>query len=355
MNLAARGCLTAGRRRLATAVFPLLVIVLASSVTLMLWGCGSNSPGNPNASGVFDKPVLDKIRRAVDPAREAETIDFLSSTELKGRPAGSPEGERAADFLLEQFSSFGLQPVEQLDILDLQQTFDVPGERLFVANPPAGQVACRNILGAIKGSEEPDSLIIITANYDGIGVDRDTGEVYPGADFNASGTAAVLELARAFTTLKVVPEKTIVFACFAAEESGSFGSQALADAIERAGKKDQVQIINVQGLSAGPDEYLDLWDLNYRKNRPIADSIVSAAEFCGVNLERGGEDPGGSPASVFFVYHIAAVNCDWSWNAKTDHPDFHQPTDTPDKVNIDRVKTSTQVVGAATWLLANTV
>ncbi len=343
------------RRRLARLALLLMLPLLLAGIALPLSGCGSNSSGNPDAQGIFDRPVLEKIKRTVDPARESDTINLLSSSELRGRPTGSPEGERAADYILERFSAFGLQPVEQLNIQDLWQSFEVPGERLFIPNPPAGQVTCRNILGAIRGTEQPDNMVIITANYDGIGVDPDTGEVYPGADFNATGTAAVLELARVFTTLKLSPKKTVVFACFAAEESGSFGSRALADAIEQAGKKDQVQIINVQGLSAGPDEYLDLWDLNYRKNRPIADSVVSAAAFCGVNLERGGEDPGGSPASLFFVYHIAAVNCDWSWNARNDHPDFHLTTDTPDKINIERVSESTQVVGTATWLLVNSV
>lgn len=351
MSPSARGREKPARRRLAGLT--LLILVLA--VAIPLYGCGSGSNGNSNAHGLFDHPVLEKVRRAVDPAQESATIDFLSSAELKGRPTGSPEGEQAADFLLEQFSSFGLQPVQQLNMGDLWQSFDVPGERLFVANPPAGQVTCRNILGEIKGSEEPDNLVIITANYDGIGVDRDTGEVYPGADFNASGTSAVLELARVLTSLKLAPKKTVVFALLSAEESGSFGSRALADAIEQAGRKDQAQIINVQGLGAGPDEYLDIWDLNYRKNRPIADSLVNAAAFCGVNLERGGNDPGGSPASLFFVYHIAAVNCDWSWAEKNDHPDFHLPTDTADRVNMDRVRAGTQVVGGATWLLANSV
>lgn len=343
------------RRRPGLALSILAITVTVAAIALPLAGCGSSSSGNSDGQTIFDKPILEKIERAVDPAREAATIDYLAGPELAGRPTGSPEGDLAAGYVLDQFTSCGLQPVEQLDMHDLWQSFDVPGERLFIPNPPAGQVTCRNILGEIPGTQQPDNLVIICANYDGIGVDSQTGDFYPGADFNASGTAAVLEIARVFTSLKLAPKKTVVFACFAAEESGSFGSRALADAIEQAGMKDRVQIINLQGLSAGPDEYLDLWDLNYRKNRPIADSVVNAAAFCGVNLERGGEDPGGSPASLFFVYHIAAVDCDWSWNARNDHPDFHLATDTPDKIDIERVKESTQVVGTATWLLANTL
>ncbi len=343
------------RRRPGLAASLPAALLLATAIALPITGCGSGTSGSINGGAVFDKPVLEKIASTVDPSRESATIDRLASRELAGRPTGSAGGDMAADYVLEQFTSYGLQPVTQLDLPNLWQSFEVPGERLFVPNPPAGQVACRNILGEIPGTQQPDDLVIICANYDGIGADPQTGEIYPGADYNATGTAAVLEMARVFTTLKLVPKKTVVFACFAAEESGSFGSRALADAIEKAGMKDQAQIINVQGLSAGPDDYLDLWDLNYRKNRPIADAVVSAAAFCKVNLERGGEDPGGSPASLFFVYHIAAVNCDWSWSAKGDHPNFHLVTDTPDKIDIDRVRESTQVVGTATWLLANTV
>ncbi len=257
----------------------------------------------------------------------------------------------AADLLQGRFSEIGLVPASPLGIDSLSQPFQVRADSCFTEEPLEGALTARNIIGMIEGETAPGELIIITANYDGLGTDPETGLFYPGADFNASGTAAVVELARVFSGLEQRPAKSVVFACLGAEECGSYGSRALADAIEAEGLKDSSQIINLQGLGAGEDGYMDVWDLNYRKNRPVRDRLIDAAAFCGVDLEVGGADPG-SPASVFFIYHIAAVNCDWSWQEEGDHPDFHLVSDSADRINGEALRDATRVAGVAAWLLA---
>jgi hypothetical protein len=323
-----------------------LVLAFALMSLPLLPGCnnGPDGPGDPAAQR--------RISDGVEAGRIMETISFLASPELRGRAAGSAEAETAADLLEEQFASLGLLPVEPLGLDELSQRFEVPSDRCFADIPEGQLVTCRNVLGMIPGTDEPDRLIVLTANYDGLGVDPESGAVYPGADFNASGTGGVLELARLFTELGLRPRKSVVFACLGAEECGSFGSRALADVIEQREMKDQVQAINLQGLGVGTRGYMDVWDLNYRKNRPIVQGLTDAAAFCEVDMELGGSDPG-SPASLFFIYHIPAVNCDWSWTEENDHPDFHLAGDTADKIQELALRDSTRVVGVAAWLLAN--
>jgi len=84
-----------------------------------------------------------------------------------------------------------------------------------------------NVIAKITGSKYPDETIIYTAHWDhlGIGKPDDTGDsIYNGALDNASGTAALLELARTFKTLKEKPERTVVFLAVTAEEQGLWGS-----------------------------------------------------------------------------------------------------------------------------------
>jgi hypothetical protein len=128
-------------------------------------------------------------------------IEYLSSEELKGRPTGSTESGEVQDYLEENLIELGLLPVEQLGLEGFRQEFEVPPERCFLEDPPPPDqpVTAANILGMIPG-ESAEDMIILTANYDGLGRDPDAGSVYPGADYNASGVSAVLELATIFAS-----------------------------------------------------------------------------------------------------------------------------------------------------------
>lgn len=84
-----------------------------------------------------------------------------------------------------------------------------------------------NVMGKITGSKHPDEVIIYTAHWDhlGIGKPDETGDsIYNGALDNATATAGLLELARAFKSMKTKPERTLVFLSVTAEEQGLLGS-----------------------------------------------------------------------------------------------------------------------------------
>jgi len=86
----------------------------------------------------------------------------------------------------------------------------------------------KNVVGLVSGSENPDEVFIYMAHWDhfGIGEADETGDnIYNGALDNASGTAALLEVAEAFATLPVKPKRSILFVAVTAEEQGLLGSQ----------------------------------------------------------------------------------------------------------------------------------
>ena len=87
-----------------------------------------------------------------------------------------------------------------------------------------------NVIAKIEGTEYPDSLCILGGHYDNNVIDDDPFIAAPGANDNASGTAALLEVARVMKKHGFSPRSTIMFAAFGAEEIGLFGSNRLASA-----------------------------------------------------------------------------------------------------------------------------
>jgi hypothetical protein len=334
-----------------------LLAALLALALLVAAGCGSGNGDGDGGSGkgriaLPQSALLMRIADSIDTGRMIETIDFLSSPGLKGRPAGSPQNAEAAAFLEGEFRDLGLEPFSALGLTGLRQDFQVPSTRCFLEDPPAAEEALTvsNVIGTIRGTARPDRFVIVAANFDGLGVDKETGDYYPGADFNASGAAAVLELARAMASAGEKPPVTLVFAELNAEECGYFGSRALAEACEMKGMKEAVKMIDLEGLAAGSGDYMDVWDQNYAKNRPIVDAVNDASTFLGVTLEINGTGSA-SASSIFFVYHMACVTCDWSWFERSDHPDYHKATDTADKLNEAGLRDSARVAAVAAWLL----
>lgn len=324
-----------------------IIVTAAILLAAAASGCGSSSPSQPEETS-----ALLSLAGDVDATRMMDSIAYLAGEDLGGRPAGSSASTALEEYLQGQLEEFGLEPVGLPGLDGYRQEFEVPAERCFLeeAQPPEAVAVCANLIGGIPG-ERDGEMVILTANYDGLGKDSDTGEIYPGADYNASGAAAVLELARVFSSRKEKPARTMVFALLGAEECGAYGSRALADALQAGGLRQAVQVINLEGLGAGEGDYMDVWDLNYRKNRAAVAAVESAADALGVELELGGADPGSS-ASTFFLYHLPAVTCDWSWFERGEHPDFHLPGDTADKINRDGLLAAARVVAGAAWLLS---
>ncbi len=143
-------------------------------------------------------------------------VDYLADDELEGREAGKRGGRTAGDYLKDRLEELELQGA------GANGAFFQPFGQNF-----------RNVLAILPGSDEKlkDQCVVVSAHYDhvGYGTKRNSrgpvGQIHNGADDNASGAAALLELAEAFSMLPVSPRRSILFAFWDAEEKGLLGSK----------------------------------------------------------------------------------------------------------------------------------
>jgi hypothetical protein len=130
--------------------------------------------------------------------------------------------------------------VAAINDLPVAEAFDTTaaGERqarlsLHVAERKSGQRVLRNVAGLLRGSDPilRDSYVLLTAHYDGTGprTPDSADRIWNAANDNASGTAAVIEVASALSALREKPRRSILFMCYFGEEKGLLGSRHYAN------------------------------------------------------------------------------------------------------------------------------
>jgi hypothetical protein len=170
-------------------------------------------------------------------------LDYLSSDELKGRDTGSKEIDEAASYIEKAFISFGVQPYFET-YRDSFRLKEVDGF---------------NVVGVLKSSKTNTNLkpLLIGAHYDHIGIIKSVkgDSIANGANDNASGTVAVLELAKFLVDQDL--GRDVIFALFSAEEKGLVGSRHLAEKMKAQDVVPYV-VFNIEMLG------VQMKDKNYR-------------------------------------------------------------------------------------------
>ncbi|RJP79287.1 MAG: M20/M25/M40 family metallo-hydrolase [Candidatus Zixiibacteriota bacterium] len=195
----------------------------------------------------------------------------------------------------------------------------------------------RNVAAKVPGAdpELAHEIVIVGAHMDHLGVSA-IGRVYPGADDNASGTALVLELARALAADPIPPRRTVVFASFAAEELGIVGSEEFVTG-SAVPRDSVVAMINMdmvgqgdEGVSLGgwPNfpHIARLWEAALPDS--LQDRLVHFKP--GYYSDHGPFEEVGIPA--FFLA------------SRGDHPAYHQPEDTLGGIRIETLAEVGEVV-----------
>ena len=161
--------------------------------------------------------ALDDCRSEEDITVEEsrKTLSYLASDEMEGRKPGNPGNFIAVSFIKKEFESYGLET-------HLQKFTYTFRWRVGLIRWRTVEIETMNVIGVLKGTS--DKHVVIGAHMDHLGLDGD-GNAYNGADDNASGTTAILELAEAFGKSDAKPKDTIVFIAFNAEELGLLGSK----------------------------------------------------------------------------------------------------------------------------------
>ncbi len=305
-----------------------------------------------------------QIRDRVAIAEVRAALSFLASDSLRGRRTGSPGSAMAAEFIASQLESFGVEPAG-----DSGYYQPVPMARVTRGNRtgatllpsfadldtvPAGRrLPDVNVIGIIRGRDGTlaDETVVVGAHHDHVGVGRpvDGDSIYNGADDDASGVVAVLEVARALAA-GPRPRRTVVFLFSTGEELGLLGTrwylQHPAVPLEQTVADLQVEMIGrPDSLAGGAGR---AWLTGFERS-----TMGRLLRDAGVNVVA---DP--RPEMNFFMrsdnapfaFRGIPAHTLSSYNM---HEDYHSPSDEVDRVDFRHMTMVIESVIRAVELLAN--
>ena len=234
----------------------------------------------------------------------------------------------------------------------------LPCSLLMLLDKGVRKYESANVLGIVRGSDPAlkDEYVMVSAHFDHLG--EHDGQVYFGADDNGSGSSTVLEIAEAMAVAS--PRRSVVFMFMTGEEKGLLGSkyyvnhpiyplaQTVADVnIDMVGRIDAlhtddpnyIYVIGADRLST------DLYNINEAVNKELGE----------LTLDYTYNDPK-DPNRYYYRsdhYNFAERGIPAIFFFNGTHPDYHQPTDTPDKLNYDRMARVAKLALGTISVLAN--
>jgi len=273
--------------------------------------------------------------------------------------------ERVADELLGPSGKTLQELQSEIDSTGKPRSISVPDVKVRLSRPVKDikLVSTRNVIGALEGSDPElrDEYVIITAHYDHSG--STDAVIFPGADDNASGTAAVIAIAEAFAANPVRPKRSILFLAFDAEENGLLGAfHYVENPIVPLEKT--IAVLNMDMI--GRNEESATWGSHATKTgntvnlvgtRYSADlraSIEKANRAIGLSLDEKMEQDdrenwfARSDHFAFATHSIPMVLF-----STGEHPDYHTPNDTWDRINYPKLTRIVRLVYLTAWELAN--
>ncbi|MDR7132050.1 Zn-dependent M28 family amino/carboxypeptidase [Algoriphagus sp. 4150] len=226
------------------------------------------------------------------------------------------------------------------------------------------KIESSNVMGYLEGTDKKDELLVISSHYDHVGVSS-TGEVFNGADDDGSGTVSVTEIAEAFAAAAkdgIKPRRSILFLNVTGEEKGLLGSEYYSDYpifplentvvnfnIDMVGRIDYeyqdaentdfVYVIGSEMLSTDLKKILEYNNITY------SDLIL--------DYRYDAED---DPNRFYYRsdhYNFAKHNIPVAFFFNGVHDDYHQVTDTVDKIEFELMEKRARLIFYTAWDVAN--
>lgn len=242
---------------------------------------------------------------------------FMDVYELHcfNRYTHGPQMEEARDWLVEQF--------------DKISGLEVSTQALVVNRPETSTV--HNVIAVMEGTQRPDEWLVIGAHYDS--TSENAGLAAPGAEDNASGVAALLEMARVFS--RNPPEETLVFIAFAGEEQGLFGSEFHVASLLGSGDDEKVTgVLNMDMIAFTEDDDFDILLETDGSGQFLLDVMEDAARnYTSLRLITS-LNPFGSDHVPYLENGMPAVLViENDWNR---YPAYHRSNDTMAWLEMDQ-------------------
>ena len=265
-------------------------------------------------------------------------IGFLADDELQGREAGFHGSRVAARYIASLLKEMGIRPLGE----SYYQPFDAyrkerqqkgrlevhPDSIAKLKQVVHQKLSMNNVLGMIPG-KKTNEYVIVGAHFDHLGIDPalDGDQIYNGADDNASGVSAVLQIAKAFVVSGQQPERNVIFAFWDGEEKGLL-------------RNNQPQ---------NPKNVVYFYtEANPAFGRWLKEDIKKYGLQLEPNYRPWDKPVGGSDNGSFAKAGIPII-----WYHTDGHPDYHQPSDHADRLNWDKVVEISKASFLNVWNLAN--
>lgn len=276
----------------------------------------------------------------------------FASDEFEGRDTGQPGQKKAAEYLKNYYKSIGVpSPISPDDYYQ-----DIPSS-FFNERLPNSE----NVLAYIEGDGSTDEILVISAHYDHVGV-KDN-KIYNGADDDGSGTVAIMEIARAFKEAEndgYKPKRGILFLHVTAEEKGLLGSLYYSEnpifPIQNTVANLNIDMIGrVDEAHKSNPDYVYLIGSDRLSTQLHEISETANKKYLQLELDykyNAKDDP-----NRFYYrsdhYNFAKFDIPVIFYFNGTHEDYHQPTDTPDKINYEILSKRAKLIFYTAWEIVN--
>ena len=311
----------------------------------------------------FAQFPIERALNTINRSSAEATINFLASDELQGREAGFHGSRVTSEYIVSLLQWMGVSPLAD----SYFQPFDAyrkerqkkgrlevhPDSIAKLKQEVHQKLTMRNVLGMIPGKNTKE-YVIVGAHFDHLGIDPvlDGDQIYNGADDNASGVSAVLQIARAFLASGQQPERNVIVAFWDGEEKGLLGSKYFVQTCPFLSQIKGYLNFDMIGRNNKPQQPKQVVYFYTAAHPVFGDWLKEDIRKYSLQLEpdyRAWENPiGGSDNGSFAKVGIPII-----WYHTDGHPDYHQPSDHADRLNWDKVVEITKASFLNMWKMAN--
>ncbi len=274
-------------------------------------------------------------------------VRYLADDRLEGRLTGTPGADTAAAYVARRFAEVGLAPAPGGWFQDFTVSPDAPAAR----HAPVAGARGRNVIGVLRGSTPRlrGEVVVVGAHYDHLGLggafalDPDsTGAVHNGADDNASGIAALIDIAGRL--VRRPPARSVVFIAFGGEELGLLGS---AHYVRASGSTARIAaMLNLDMVGRLRNDRLVVYGTGSATElNALLDSLNATAKL---ELALRPDGYGPSDQSSFYAAGIPVLH--FFTNV---HEDYHRSTDDWQKIDPAGLERVARFAADVTTAVAN--
>ncbi|WP_029905533.1 M28 family metallopeptidase [Prevotella sp. 10(H)] len=292
-------------------------------------------------------------------------IGLLANDALQGREAGKQGNCIAAEYIKAVLQDMGIKPLNNSSYFQPFEAYSRERQKRtrFSVHPDSivkykGEQAfrkleLRNVLGYIEGKRKHE-YVIVGAHYDHLGMDESLAgdNIYNGADDNASGVSAVLQIAKAFIASDEKPERTVIFAFWDGEELGLLGSEyfvANCPFVSSIKGYLNFDMIGRNNNESNPEHVVYFYTESHSDfGRWLKDDITKYNLKLKPDYRPWDKPIGGSDNASFAKRDIPLI-----WYHTDGHPDYHQPSDHTERINWDKLIDITKASFLNMWNMAN--